>query len=124
MSLSLERVQSLMLREIAVNVNKDRKIAGQMYFNITDVKVSRDYSSATVYYTILSDKEEDLLKATEILNEINKDVRKEVAQKIKNIRRMPALKFKFDESLTYGNKIEKIIEDLKTDEWYDILFKF
>lgn len=115
MSLSLERIQSLMLREIAVIVNKDRKIEGQMYFNITDVKISRDYSFATVYYTILSDKEENLKKAEEILNEINKEVRKEVAQKIKNIRRMPALKFKFDESLVYGNKIEKILKDLKED---------
>lgn len=116
MSLSLERVQSLMLREIAVVVNKDRKIEDQMYFNITDVKISRDYSFATIYYTILSDKEEDLIRAEEILTQINKDVRKEVAQKLKNIRRMPALKFMFDESLAYGNKIEKILEEIKTDE--------
>ena len=65
MSLTLERLQSLMLREIAVVVNKDRKIKGQMYFNITDVKVSRDYSIATVYYTILSDEEEELKRAEE-----------------------------------------------------------
>jgi ribosome-binding factor A len=116
MSLTLERLQSLMLREIAVVVNKDRKIKGQMYFNITDVKVSRDYSIATVYYTILSDEEEELKRAEEILNDINKDVRKEVAQKVKNIRRMPALKFKFDESLVYGNKIDQIIEDLKNEQ--------
>lgn len=116
MNLSLERVESLMLREIAVVVNKDRKIEDQMYFNITDVKISRDYSFATIYYTILSDKQEDLTKAEEILTQINKDVRKEVAQKIKKIRRMPALKFVFDESLAYGNKIEKILEEIKTGE--------
>lgn len=116
MSLTLERMQSLMLREIAVVVNKDRKIADQMYYNITDVKISRDYSFATVYYTILSDQEADLKRAEEILTKINKDVRKEIAQKLKNIRRMPALKFVFDESLAYGNKIEKILEEIKADE--------
>ena len=110
MSLTLERLQSLMLREIAVVVNKDRKIKGQMYFNITDVKVSRDYSIATVYYTILSDEEEELKRAEEILNDINKDVRKEVAQKVKNIRRMPALKFKFDESLVMATKLTKLLK--------------
>lgn len=115
MSLALERLQSLMLREIAVTVNKDRKIEDQVYYNITDVKVSRDYSFATIYYTILSDKEEDLKRAEEILDEINKDVRKEVAQKIKNIRRIPAFKFKYDESLAYGNKIEKLLNELKTE---------
>lgn len=114
-SLSLERLQSLLLRELAVIINKDRKIEDQMYFNITDVKVLRDYSVATIYYTILSDKEEDLKRAEEILNDINKDVRREAAQKIKNIRRMPALKFKFDESLAYGNKIEKLLDELKTE---------
>ncbi len=114
-NLSLERLQSLLLRELAVTVNKDRKIEGQMHFNITEVKILKDYSIATVYYTILSDQEEDLIKAEEILNEINKDVRREVAQKIKNIRRMPALRFKFDESLAYGNKIEKLLSELKTD---------
>lgn len=115
MSLSLERLQSLMLREIAVAINKDRKIKDQVYYNITDVKVSRDYSFATIYYTILSDKEEDLKRAEEILNDINKDVRREVAQKIKNIRRIPAFKFKYDESLAYGNKIEKLLDELKTE---------
>lgn len=114
-NLSLERLQSLLLRELAVIINKDRKIEGQMYFNITDVKVLRDYSIATVYYTILSDEEEDLKRAEKILNDISKDVRREAAQKIKNIRRMPALKFKFDESLAYGNKIEKLLNELKTD---------
>ena len=48
MSLSLERLQSLMLREIAVAINKDRKIKDQVYYNIIDVKVSRDYSFATI----------------------------------------------------------------------------
>ena len=115
MSLSLERLQSLMLREIAVAINKDRKIKDQVYYNIIDVKVSRDYSFATIYYTILSDKEEDLKRAEEILNDINKDVRREVAQKIKNIRRIPAFKFKYDESLAYGNKIEKLLDELKTE---------
>lgn len=115
MSLAIERLQSLMLREIAVAVNKDRKIEDQIYYNITDVKVSRDYSFATIYYTILSDKEEDLKRAEEILDEINKDVRKEVAQKIKNIRRIPAFKFKYDESLAYGNKIEKLLKEIKTE---------
>lgn len=115
MSLSLERLQSLFQRELATIVNKDRKIADQMYFNITDVKISRDYSYATIYYTILSEEEEDLKRAQEILNEINKDVRREVANKVKNLRRMPALKFKYDESLAYGNKIEKLLNDLKAD---------
>lgn len=112
-NLNIERLQSLFLRELAVIVNKDRKIPEQMYFNITEVKIVRDYSYATIYYTILSDDKKDLERAKEILNEINKDVRKDLAQKVKNIRRIPALRFKFDESLAYGNKIEKLLSELE-----------
>ena len=51
-NVTLERLQSLFLRELAVIVNKDRKVAGQMYFNITEVKITKDLSFATIYYTI------------------------------------------------------------------------
>ncbi len=112
-SITLERLQSLFLRELAVIVNKDRKIEGQMYFNITDVKITKDYSVATVYYTILSDEKSELEKASEILEQINKQVRRELSQKVRDIRRIPEIKFRFDEALAYGNKIEKILKELK-----------
>ncbi len=113
-NVTLERLQSLFLRELAVIVNKDRKVVGQMYFNITEVKITKDLSFATIYYTILSDKEEDLDIAKNILNQFNKQIRQELSQKIRNIRKMPELKFKYDEALAYGNKIDKIIKELNT----------
>lgn len=114
MSISLERLQSLFLRELAVIVNEDRKIEGQMYFNITEVKISKDRSVATVYYTILSDESEDLELAENILTQLNKQIRLELSQKVRNIKRMPELKFRFDEALAYGNRIEKILKELNT----------
>lgn len=114
MSISLERLQSLFLRELAVIVNKDRKIDGQMYFNITEVKITKDRSTATIYYTILSDEKEDLERANAILTQLNKQIRLELAQKVRDIRRMPELKFRYDEALAYGNKIEKILKELNT----------
>lgn len=113
-SITLERLQSLFLRELAVIVNKDRKIQGQTYFNITEVKITKDLSFATVYYTILSDKVEDLEKAKNTLTQLNKQIRQELSQKVRNIRKMPELKFKYDEALAYGNKIDKIIKELNS----------
>lgn len=114
MSISLERLQSLFLRELAVIVNKDRKIEGQMYFNITEVKITKDRSTATVYYTILSDEHEDLEFANNLLTQLNKQIRLELSQKVRDIRRMPELRFRYDEALAYGNKIEKILKELNT----------
>ncbi|NLN50860.1 MAG: 30S ribosome-binding factor RbfA [Acholeplasmataceae bacterium] len=114
-SVTLERLQSLFLRELAVIVNKDRKIDGQMYFNITEVRITRDYSTATVYYTILSDEKEDIAKAEEILTKINKQVKYDLSQRVRKIRKIPELKFVFDETLAYGNKIEKILDQLSKE---------
>lgn len=112
MSISVERLQSLFLRELATIVNKDRKIENQPYFNLTEVKLSRDKSYATIFYTILSDEEENINKANEILEKINKEVRLDLAKKVNNIRRMPELIFKYDEALAYGNKIDKILKEI------------
>lgn len=112
MSISVERLQSLFLRELATIVNKDRKIENQPYFNLTEVKLSKDKSFATVYYTILSDNEEDIKYADTIFKIINKEVRLDLAKKVNNIRRMPELIFKYDEALAYGNKIDKILKEI------------
>ncbi len=112
MSITVERLQSLFLRELAVIINKDRKIDNQPYFNLTEVKLSKDKSIATVYYTILSDELEDIKNADQILTSINKDVRLELAKKVNNIRRMPELLFKYDDALAYGNKIDKILKEI------------
>ncbi|HHT39796.1 MAG: 30S ribosome-binding factor RbfA [Acholeplasmatales bacterium] len=114
-NLSVERLQSLFLRELAIIVNKDRKIENQPYFNITEVKITRDKSDATVYYTILSDLEEDIKKAEEILTEITKQVRVELAKKVNHLRRMPTLSFKYDDALAYGNKIENILQEINKE---------
>ncbi len=114
MSISLERLQSLFLRELAVIVNKDRKIEGQMYFNITEVRITKDRSVATIFYTILSDEKEDLDRANEILMSLNKQIRLELSKKVRDIRKMPELKFRYDDALAYGNKIDKILKELNT----------
>lgn len=112
MSISVERLQSLFLRELAIIINKDRKNDNQPYFNVTEVKISKDKMFATVYYTILSDLEEDILNAGKLLDDLNKAIRHELAQKVKNIRRIPELIFKYDEALAYGNKIDKILKEI------------
>lgn len=111
-SITIERLQSIFLRELATITNKDRKINNQPYYNITEVKITKDYSIATVYYTILSDEEEDLKNAEEVLEKIKSKIKYELSQKVKNIRKMPDLKFKYDEALAYGNKIDSILKEI------------
>lgn len=113
MSITVERIASLIQRELApiVNENITNKKVG--YVNLTEVKVTRDQSIATIYYTILSDEEEIIELAAEELEKRNATIRMQLAQKIKNIRKMPELHFKYDEALAYGNKIDKLLKTIK-----------
>ncbi|MBM7453498.1 ribosome-binding factor A [Acholeplasma morum] len=112
-SLSIERLNSLVQRELAIIVNKENKSQEINYYNITEVKITRDLSYATVYYTILNDDPEVINKAQANLDKINKQIRKELAIKVNNLRKMPELIFKYDEALAYGNKIDKLLKSVQ-----------
>lgn len=113
MSITTERLASLIQRELAPIVNKEVKDKSFGYINLTEVKVTKDMSFATIYYTILSDDPKVLEKAKQALEETKVTIRMELAKKIKNIRKIPDLVFKYDEALAYGNHIDKILKSIK-----------
>lgn len=112
-SISIERLNSLFLRELAVIINRENKSETISYYNLTEVRITRDLSYATVFYTILNDDAEVIKIAQANLEKINKQVRKELASKVNNLRKMPELIFKYDEALAYGNKIDKILKSIE-----------
>lgn len=77
---------------------------------ITAVDVSDDLSFAKVYFTTIDDRE----KVTSDLNNAAGFFRSLLAERLE-IRHTPELRFIFDESIEYGQKIEKIIEELHND---------
>jgi ribosome-binding factor A len=113
MSITTERLASLIQRELAPIINKEVKDKSFGYINLTEVKVTKDISYATIYYSILSDDPKVLEKAKLALEEAKVTIRMELAKKIKNIRKIPDLIFKYDEALAYGNHIDKILKSIK-----------
>jgi ribosome-binding factor A len=113
MSVTTERLASLIQRELALIVNTTVKDKSFGYINLTEVKVTKDLSFATVYYSILADDEETMKKAQNALDETKATIRMELAKKIRNVRKIPDLVFKFDEALAYGNHIDEILKTLK-----------
>ena len=77
---------------------------------ITAAEVSNDLSYCKVYFTSFSD-----LGHKELEKEINDDtakfLRMKLAEKIE-LRNIPKLDFKYDESIEYGNNIESIINKI------------
>jgi len=80
---------------------------------ITSADVSSDLSFAKIYFTSLNQMEKKDLEKE--MNEASDFIRKFVAEKM-DLRQTPKLKFYYDESIEYGNKIEEIIESIHEKE--------
>ena len=113
MSITTDRLASLIQRELASIVNQEVKDKSFGYINLTEVKVTKDVSFATIYYTILSDDPKIIEKSKVSIDEAKVTIRMELAKKINYIRKIPDLIFKYDEALAYGNHIDKILKTIK-----------
>ena len=83
------------------------------FVTITDVKLSDDLSFAKVYYTVL---DENTKKETDkALRSAAGFIRHELRDRV-DIRQIPELRFVYDESIEYSEKIEDIIEQIHEND--------
>ena len=80
---------------------------------VTGCEVTNDLSFAKVYFTSMSDLSKEQLEKE--LDEAAGYIRGELSKRIE-VRHTPKLRFIFDTSIEYGNKIEKIIESIHENE--------
>lgn len=111
MSLKGERVASDMQRELGNILLLEAKDEDFKNVTITDVEVTNDLSFAKIYFTTTDNRE----KVEKDLNNAAGFFRSMLAERLE-IRHTPELRFIFDESIEYGAKIEKIIEELHNEE--------
>lgn len=76
---------------------------------ITSVTVTRDFSHAKIYVSVLMDDKEEIRHTIHALNRIAKSLRYQLAQEVK-MRVIPELKFVYDESIAHGFKISMLID--------------
>lgn len=113
MSIKIERLNDQFQKEISVILKTEIKDADIRFVTITGCDITSDLSFCKVYFTVLdNDKKESTLKA---LNGASSFIRGKLSQRIE-IRHTPELKFIYDESIDYGNKIEKLIEQINEDK--------
>ena len=81
---------------------KDKSIG---FITITEVRLTKDLSYLTVFYSILGqDAKKDAAKKA--LERSKAFIITTVAHRV-NMRKSPNIIFKYDESLEYGNRIEQ-----------------
>ena len=81
------------------------------FVSITKVSLTSDLSLATVYYTVLGN-EGEIESTKDDLEKSKGYLRSSLAKKL-DLRKTPDLRFKYDESLAYGNRITQILDNLK-----------
>ncbi len=112
MSIKIERINSAMIKELSYILANEIKDQDLKFVTITDVKVTNDLSFAKVYFTVYNKDIKETLKA---FKNATGFIKKELADRME-IRHIPDLEFVYDESIAYGNKIEKIIEKIKEEK--------
>lgn len=108
----IDRVKEQVMRELAQLVRTGLKDPRAGFITINDVEVSRDYSHATVYYTVLSG---DRAASAEALENAKGFLRSELARRI-TVFRTPELHFEYDESLERGVNLAHLIDQVAAEK--------
>ena len=113
MSIKTERLASALHKEISDIVANEMRDKGQAFITITHVKLSTDLSYAKIYFTTLFDTKKKKVLAD--LNNAKGFIKNELCKRKFKIRKIPELEFIYDTSVEHGEKIEKIIKDIKNN---------
>lgn len=106
-----QRVSDLIREEIAdiiMNKLKDPRVG---FITVTGAKITEDLKLATVYVSVL--KPEEKKGTLEILNSAKGFIRAELSKRVR-MKFIPSLTFRVDESIEYGDKIERLLKEIKS----------
>ncbi|KRK80032.1 30S ribosome-binding factor RbfA [Companilactobacillus nodensis] len=102
-----KEVNDILLKRV-----RDPRVQG---VTVTGVEMTGDLQSATIYYSILSEKDEDIENTQAGLDKAKGLIRKELAPRL-TLYKIPELEFKQDKSIQYGEKIDRLIAKMHQDE--------
>lgn len=105
------RVSDLIRKEVADIVMHKLKDPRLGFVTVTEAKVSDDLRHAIIYVSIFEDVKKD--ETLKILISSARFIRSELSKRVK-IKFIPKLVFKLDESIEYGAKIDKILDEIKS----------
>ena len=108
----IDRVKEQVMRELAELVRTELKDPRAGFITINDVEVSRDYSHATVYYTVLNG---DRAASAQALEKAKGFLRSELSHRI-TVFRTPELHFEYDESLERGVNLSQLIDQAAAEQ--------
>ena len=110
----LVRVQDQIKKEISEVVQTKLRDPGVGFVTFTEVNVSPDLRQATVFFSVLG-SETEREKSFKALKRAAGFIQQELGKRMR-MRFIPRLEFRYDSSAEYGGRIDKIIEDLHSQD--------
>lgn len=107
------RVGEQLKKELSDILQRELKDPRIGFVTITGVDVTGDLQQATVYFSVLGN-DADFDDTLDGLEQAKGFIRSELGKRIR-LRHTPELLFKLDESIRYGNRIEKLLKEVKSD---------
>jgi ribosome-binding factor A len=103
-----DRVNAELRREVGTLVHAAVRDHGLPQASVVDVDVSRELDVATVWVTALQpERSAEVVKA---LKGLAKEFRQDIAHSMR-MRRVPELRFKYDDSIDKGERIEQLLRE-------------
>jgi ribosome-binding factor A len=109
----VERIAEQIREELSQILMTEVRDPGVGLVTVTRVKVTADLSLARVYWTVLGEAKERK-ETAKALNRTTPYLRHLLSQRL-TLRRAPEIKFQYDESVAAQDRIERIIQDLRTE---------
>jgi ribosome-binding factor A len=106
-----QEIQAAMAEMLARGRLRDPRIG---FITITGVKVSADLRTARIFYSMLG-PEEARAETQKGLDAARGFVRREITSGL-NLRNSPEVIFTFDESVAEGDKIDRLLREVKAKE--------
>lgn len=116
MNIRAERLASLVQQEVANLLNTEFGDITQSLVTVTDARVTEDLSLAHVYVSILGGTDEERKVAFGRIDATTDEIRAAMASRIRHqVRTIPDLRFKLDESLERAQHIEDLLKKARNE---------
>ena len=106
----MNKIEDLLHKEIAnIIVTRIDNPQIKNTVTITDIKVSKDIRSAIVYFVTL---DKNFKKIEKIINELKPTIKFYLSKNV-HLKRIPDIKFIFDDTIIKGQRINKLLDTLR-----------
>ena len=106
----MNKIEDLLHKEIAnIIVTRIDNPQIKNTVTITDIKVSKDIRSAIVYFVTL---DKNFKKVEKIINELKPTIKFYLSKNV-HLKRIPDIRFIFDDTIIKGQRINKLLDSLR-----------